>query len=104
MTLSVSSCGREKDNFDIDISKLNLPKKVIKSQPNDSEVKSDKESIIYKLKALKSKDEVINNPYLCALETKYGGHCGFFNSSGNRWHLKILLQFINYNLKKNNKE
>ncbi len=61
ITFSVSGCGREKDNFDIDISKLNLPKKVIKSQPNDSEVKSDKESIIYKLKALKSKDEVINN-------------------------------------------
>lgn len=56
----LGSCKKKADNFDIDISKLNLPKKVIGSQINDSDIKSDKELIINKLKALKTKDEVIN--------------------------------------------
>lgn len=69
----ISSCSAKKDNFEIDISKLNLPKNVLEPVINDSEIKPEKESITYKLKTLKSKNEVMDN-------IKYGREDPFSNT------------------------
>ena len=58
---SVSSCSREKESFDIDITKLNLPKPKIEPKEKDLKIESEKELTSYKLQSLKRKDEIINN-------------------------------------------
>ena len=60
----ISSCSKQKDNFEIDISKLNLPKKNLEPKVN-LDTKSEKETVAYKLKTLQKKDEIIKN-------TKFG--------------------------------
>ena len=56
----ISGCSNKKDNFEIDISKLNLPKKQIQPKVIDLEDDFEKEKIINKLKTLKNRKEVLD--------------------------------------------
>ena len=78
-TIFISSCSKQKDNFEIDISKLNLPKKTLEPKVN-LDKKSEKESVTYKLKTLQRKDEIIKN-------TKYGKSDPFSMGSGDSKNL-----------------
>ncbi len=76
ITPFISSCNNKKDNFEIDISKLNLPNKKVSTEIIDKDEKSDQEEIIYKLKTLKNKKEIMGN-------IKYGKKDPFSNSISN---------------------
>ena len=72
----ISGCGKKKDNFEIDISKLNIPKQQIQPKVNDSENNYEKEKIINKLKVLKNGNEVMDS-------IKYGRVDPFSNVESN---------------------
>ena len=74
-TALISSCSKPKDNFEIDISKLNLPKKNLEPKVN-LDTKFEKETVAYKLKTLQKKDEIIKN-------TKFGQDDPFSMGNGD---------------------
>lgn len=61
ITSLISSCSKKEENFEIDISKLNLPKKSISNEVIDIKDESEQDEILYKLKTLKDKKEVMDN-------------------------------------------